>query len=273
MEGKMKWSVNSLVFIILILATSACSPYGPYGPDGDPYVVSSDLLIINTVNPQYGIVLSHKNGEVLLLATQSASNGSISNVTSATWISPDRQSITVYLDKGLPAYAVAEENLIIFQYNDDKTVNVTIIAPDGATSSKSNISFDSTQVAKIPSGWKTLWNSAVTSQEWAEIATTAFGAFSCSGTGASGGSLAILLGQGCSSAIYLIWKTGQGMETQVVYAVNSSVFVVCTIDPKDPNPRSMLECASAWVDVGSKMSRAADQVVLHNLAIIPTVTK
>ena len=264
----MKRLVTALVTITLIIATSACSS------PGDPFMVNSDLIIINTYDPHYGMVLFHKDGEGLILATQNNENGSISNVASATWISSDKKSITVYLDNGLPNHAVVEGNLIIFQYDNDGTVNVKIIDPDGTISTKSNIPIDVKQIPKTPVTWMGSGNWDNFSQEWAKIASIAFGIFSCSGSKASGGELTFLLESGCSSSIYLFWKTSQETESSVLDSTNSSAYVhTCNFGVAENHDADVGTCASAMIDVGSKISETADKIIIQNQAVIPTKTK
>jgi hypothetical protein len=283
METKMKL-LGKVSFVILlvftILACSVFSPNGETSPSGQ--VIDSDMLIINTNNPNYGIVLSNQNGEALLLATETRNDGTVTNVKSATWISPEKDSITVYFDNGLPTYAVAYGNIVIFEYNLDNTVNVKIIAPDGTQSNQPNVPIDlqkipKTQTTSMPDGGSshlamiTMQPDEMTSKEWGRFASIAFGVFSCTATIASGGTLSILFGVGCAATIYTIWATSQGEESPVLESSATGVLVgQCAIGIAEKNPISAADCASAVIDIGSKFTEASNDVVLHNQAVIPT---
>ncbi len=262
-----KTLTTALILLTLLLPASACEEYG----HGDPYIVHETLLLVNTVDPQRQFLLLHSNGEALLLSTQLTTNGTIANVPSAIWLSPKLDSITIYLEKGLPSYAVAGGSLIVFHYNHDPTVDVTIISSDGSMTTRTGIPFDRTQLPAIPSAWTAFWTGGA-AREWARLASQAVGMFSCAASPASSAALADLLAQGCSSAIYSA-ETRRGMDVPTIDQSNSSANLECALNPQDTHPRSLTGCTSDWMDLGIAMSSQADQVVLANSAIIPTPTK
>lgn len=238
--------------------------------------IDSDMVIINTNDPNYGVVISHKNGEALILSTENGTDGNIANVTGATWISPDGASITVYFEGGLPTHAVISESYVIFEYNNDNSANITIIAPDGSKSNQPNVPIDIQPIPNLDQNSNqskgtphlasfTNQNYEMTTKDWAREVSIALGLFSCSVSIGSGGSLSILTGAGCAATIYTIWSTSQAEESPVLDAGATGISgFACGFGIARKDPISVADCASGLIDLGSRIFLQADTVVSRN---------
>jgi len=247
----------------------------------EPEIIDTDMVIIKTNDPSYGIVLSHKNGEALIISTETGTDGNIANVTGAIWISPNGEAITVYFEGGLPTHAVIDENLVLFEYNNDNTVNITIIAPDGSKSNQPNVPIDIEPIPEIKTNSKhdigsphlahlTMQYIEMTTKDWAREVSIAFGVFSCTITFGSGGTLSILTGAGCAATIYTMWSTSQEEEIPVLDKASTGLSAVqCGLGITRKDPMSVADCASGLIDVGINIFGESDTVVSKNEANSP----
>lgn len=97
-----------------------------------------------------GAVAVNQNGERLTATTQTGSAGQITKVTGATFILPNGSSAVVFTgNDGLPARAVFGDVVALLANYTNNTVDVAIIAPNGAITVTRRVSVDGNALSDL----------------------------------------------------------------------------------------------------------------------------
>jgi hypothetical protein len=132
----------TMIGSLLIVLSIACRLFSGI----DPGVAAAF-----TGNPDFGVIATHKNGESLVVMTDSE-NGEVDEVTGAIWSSPEREAVVVHKgNNGLPINAVIGDFLILFSNYGADSVDIAIIGSDGSTTIARNVKFDPALLSAITS--------------------------------------------------------------------------------------------------------------------------
>jgi hypothetical protein len=237
----------------------------------DAYIDKYGIVAMSTGNPEFAAAAIHENGEILIAMTETDPAGSIIKVTGAVWISPKGESIVLYLrEDGLPGRAIVMEHAIIFSNYTDTTVDIAIVAPDGKVGVTREVSITLDEIIKKQGGVVPVRgarglaklvrkNDSLSRDEALEMATIAFGVFSCAATFGSGGALSLAFGVGCASAIYHVWKARQPEKNVALEGASlGGSGIACGAGLIKREPATIGDCGAALAQLAEVITEEAD---------------
>jgi hypothetical protein len=180
----------------------------------EEYMDKYGFIPITTQDPDFAVAAIARNGEKLISMTETDSQGNITNVKGAIWVSPDDEVIVVYLNEdGLPDRLIVQEYVFLFSNYSGSTVDIAIISPSGSISVSRNVSIELEKLSNYHSfspkfdsvSLVSMKNRAFSWAEALEWTSIIMGITSCAGsiaaTAATAGGLIPFLVASCGSLL------------------------------------------------------------------------
>lgn len=273
------------ILCILIVFTLACnvvtpkpSPFPAQPAQGTSDANTSappnqavPIVILKTKNPDFALMALFEKGETLIAMTTTNATGEVVDVTGVIFIAPDGRSIAVYFENGLPVRAIAEGHVVEFYNLTESTVDVVIVAPDGTVTTQADVPFDAKKIYQVNKtslnnpGGRPLAAISLAAQnqdiDWIQFASTAFGAFSCAATIASGGTLSLLFGVGCAFFVYTTYFKMTEQEIPILVEVGDNTIgaVACGVELAEKNVMAVPDCGKLVLDAARTIQESSSQ--------------